>query len=208
MAKKDYLPTSQAELDEWLKNYLDEIDAIVATLGIPAAEVDPRKAKMQAGRDAYSNKNTAKVNWHSVSNTYKTTILDTITASRELTNIVKGYSGYVESMGEKLGAEKDAPVFDPTNAKPEIKLVKEVQNVTVKFNKPKEVSGVVIQSQRGNETEYFFLSIDTNSPYHDARPNLVAGQPETRKYRAIFFDDDMNDWIGQWSDVVSIEVLI
>ena len=40
---------------------------------------------------------------------------------------------------------------------------------------------------------------DTESPYVDARPLLVAGQPETREYRMRFWDKGTPN--GEWTDV-------
>ena len=59
-----------------------------------------------------------------------------------------------------------------------------------------------IQSQRGGEADFSLLAYDTNSPYLDARPPLVAGQPEVRQYRARWRDDDQP--LGDWSDIVQV----
>ena len=59
-----------------------------------------------------------------------------------------------------------------------------------------------IQSQRGSESTWSSLAFDTNSPYVDGRAPLVAGQPEQRRYRARFVDDDVP--VGDWSDVVEV----
>ena len=40
--------------------------------------------------------------------------------------------------------------------------------------------GINLYCQRGSETAPTFRARDTNSPYVDNRPLLVAGQPETR----------------------------
>lgn len=43
-----------------------------------------------------------------------------------------------------------------------------------------------------------FLDKDSKSPFGDTRPNLVAGQPELRRYRIIYLLDD--EIVGLWSD--------
>jgi hypothetical protein len=59
-----------------------------------------------------------------------------------------------------------------------------------------------IQSQRAAETTWASLAFDTNSPYVDGRAPLVAGQPEQRRYRARFVDNDVP--VGDWSDTVEV----
>jgi hypothetical protein len=52
------------------------------------------------------------------------------------------------------------------------------------------------------ETEWTTIGFDTNSPYTDARAPLVAGQPENRRYRARYRDDDQP--VGEWSDIIEV----
>lgn len=59
-----------------------------------------------------------------------------------------------------------------------------------------------IQGQRAAESEWVLVAFDTNSPYLDARAPLVAGQPEQRRYRARFRDDDLP--VGGWSAIVQV----
>ena len=47
--------------------------------------------------------------------------------------------------------------------------------------------GVYIEGRRGTGA-WEFLAIDTESPYIDERPLLVAGTPEVREYRMRFWD--------------------
>jgi hypothetical protein len=46
---------------------------------------------------------------------------------------------------------------------------------------------------------------DTNSPYVDNRPCLVATKPENRQYKAIYVQADGE--IGQASDIVTLVCL-
>jgi hypothetical protein len=72
--------------------------------------------------------------------------------------------------------------------------------VEVGFNKML-AEGVHIQSMRDGDTGFSFLSSETHSPYVDNRPLLVAGKPETRQYRAVFFQNKGE--IGNTSDPVT-----
>ncbi len=64
--------------------------------------------------------------------------------------------------------------------------------------------GVYIESRRGASALFEFLAIDTESPYEDKRPLLVAGQPEVREYRMRFWDKGTPN--GDWTDVQRVTV--
>ncbi len=85
-------------------------------------------------------------------------------------------------------------------------------------SRPKQASGLVMRGVtagisaggaggvRGagpaGETEWSTIGFDTSSPYTDGRGPLVAGQPENRRYRARYRDDD--NPVGEWSDIVEV----
>lgn len=75
--------------------------------------------------------------------------------------------------------------------------------MVVKFRKHGHQS-ILLQSQRGAETEWTTLGLDTHSLYVDNRPNLVVWQAEDRHYRACYTDRDAS--IGELSDVAVIAV--
>lgn len=111
---------------------------------------------------------------------------------------------YTPAIGEDLGIIGDESTFDPTIAKPVLKVIFTANHVRISFDHPVEVAGVRIYSQRPGEADFSFLADDTNSPYDDNRPNQGAGQAETRKYKAFFIID--SQVLGLVSDVVSISV--
>ena len=63
--------------------------------------------------------------------------------------------------------------------------------------------GVYVEGRRGTGA-WEFLAIDTESPYVDERPLLVAGTPEVREYRMRFWDKGTPN--GDWTDVVKVTV--
>ena len=71
--------------------------------------------------------------------------------------------------------------------------------VEVAFNKM-NAEGVHIYGMRDGETGFTLLASETHSPYVDNRALLVAGKPETRQYKAVFFLGKSE--IGLTSDVV------
>ena len=63
--------------------------------------------------------------------------------------------------------------------------------------------GVYIEVRR-NVGAWGFLAIDTESPYLDHTPLLVAGTPETREYRMRFWDH--GDANGDWTMVEKVMI--
>ena len=59
--------------------------------------------------------------------------------------------------------------------------------------------GVDVESQRAAETAWTYLAFDGFSPYVDDRPPLVPDQPEERRYRLRYRDNDLP--VGEYSDV-------
>ena len=111
---------------------------------------------------------------------------------------------YTETIGTDLGivgaveTEKALPKF---SAKVEQGATHEV--VRLPFAKYTHM-GVYVESRRGVNGVWEFLAIDTESPYEDARPLLVAGQPEVREYRMRFWDKGTPN--GDWTDVAKVTV--
>lgn len=65
--------------------------------------------------------------------------------------------------------------------------------------------GVVVESRRGDETEWRHLAVDRFSPYVDTRQPLRPGQPERREYRLRYLDED--DPVGPYSDVIVVHTM-
>lgn len=114
-------------------------------------------------------------------------------------------AGYTDAIGADLaivgsedGAVKPAPKFSST-----LKQGAGCQCVSFAFSKYGHM-GVHIESRRGAAGVWEFLAVDTESPYMDERPLLVAGQPEVREYRMRFWDKGTAN--GDWTDVASVTV--
>jgi len=117
-------------------------------------------------------------------------------------------ANYTESIGTDLGIVGAVIGNTPgaANATPrfraEILQGSGVQTVNLTFFKYGHMGGY-IESRRGNGA-FEFLAIDTESPYLDERPLLVAGTPEVREYRMRFWDKGTPN--GDWTDVVKVSV--
>ncbi len=118
---------------------------------------------------------------------------------------IKAHPGYTDAIGEQLQiVASKTDELNPSEAKPTFKAVPSVGKITLDWTKG-DFDSVVIESQRGAETTYTFLDKDFKSPFVDMRPNLVAGQPEVRRYRMIHLLDD--EVVGTYSDEVAITTM-
>lgn len=113
---------------------------------------------------------------------------------------IKTSAGYSESIGEQLlivqPETEDAisPDTKPTGQATVLPAIVRIDWVKGKFD------GVIIESQRGDETVWSRLDRDTRSPFDDERPNVSAGKPEERRYRLQYFLGD--ETIGTYSDLI------
>lgn len=128
-----------------------------------------------------------------------------ISRIRAVIGRIKAHPGYTDAIGEQL--QIIASKTDDLNlaeAKPTFKAAPSVGKVTLDWTKG-DLDGVVIEGQRGTEMTFTLLDKDFKSPFVDMRPNLVAGQPEVRRYRMIYLLDDAV--VGTYSDVVEITTM-
>ena len=116
---------------------------------------------------------------------------------------VKASPGYTGAIGDQLRINPGAsPAPDPATAKPLLAAAPQAMS-RIRIDWQRSGSdGVDLQGQRDVETEWTSLGVKTSGTFTDARPPLLAGKPEVRRYRAIFIQGDLP--VGLWSDVVTV----
>lgn len=113
---------------------------------------------------------------------------------------LKSASGYTLEIGEFLGIEPKG--VDPIPVAPaDIVPVAENGYVKLEFSKL-TWQGAVVEGQRGDETGWTVLASVFQPPFVDARPPLVPGMAEPRRYRLQYIDS--NGPIGTYSQVVQV----
>lgn len=122
----------------------------------------------------------------------------------DLVEELKEADGYNTTIGEDLGVigAEDTAVHPAPEMELRVLQGAPCQCVEVRFVKYGHM-GVYIESRR-NGGAWEMLAIDTESPYADERPLLVAGTPEIREYRARFWDKGEAN--GEWTDVARVTV--
>ena len=118
---------------------------------------------------------------------------------------VKAAPGYTSAIGDQLRVNAGSPPPpNPATARPELGTAA-LAMFQVRLDWPRyDFGGIELQTQRAAETDWTSLGVKTAVEFTDARPPLVAGQPEVRRYRAIFVLNDAP--VGLWSNVVSVTV--
>jgi hypothetical protein len=123
-----------------------------------------------------------------------------IARARQRAERIKAHPAYTQAIGEDCRIVAPAPPPGPTQ--PTLAAAAQTDfAVRLKFAMLGH-DQIEIQSQRAAEAAWSSLAFDTNSPYLDGRAALLAGQPEERRYRARFVDDDAP--VGDWSDIVEV----
>lgn len=113
---------------------------------------------------------------------------------------IKATNGYTKAMGEDLGIE--SPKSTPILGKPKFKATPTPNSVVRLDWVKRRASGVIVESQRGDETTWTVLGRDTLSPYFDTRAPLVNGVPEIRRYRIRYLMGDAA--VGDYSAILTI----
>jgi hypothetical protein len=201
--KKDFIPVVLGDLDTWEVNFKNKLPDIAAQLGINATEVTAAITLLDAHRNSYAEANKKRNESKAATSANADAQKKAVKAIREISTRIKSAKDYTQAIGNELKIIGSETLLDLASAKPTLTISKEGSGIIIKFPKG-QTDGVHIFCKRGTQTEFSFLAVDTVSPYHDNRPNLVAGQSEKREYKAWYFLDE--GIIGQESDVVSINV--
>ena len=112
-------------------------------------------------------------------------------------------NGCSDEIAKDLGIVGSDIANSFTKAQPAIKLLLTAGIITGKYKRG-ELSGIHLECMRGTETVFSFLLTANKASFSDERPNLIAGQAETRHYRAWFILND--EVVGVVSSVVSISI--
>ncbi|MFI5218838.1 MAG: hypothetical protein ACHQNT_05060 [Bacteroidia bacterium] len=203
MAKQDYLPDEIDDLDTWHQTWLNNIAAVLASLGLAATHADAVKTKVNKVRTSFQDWKDKKAEAISFSNIFKADRKTAEEAVRPYSKNLKTTPGYTPAIGSTIGIEGPEESIDPATAKPALKGSYTGGEGVIKFKDHKAARSIRFTSKRGSETAFTYLADDTNSPYNDTRANLDPAKPETRKYIGQYVDVD-GKLIGLQSDEITI----
>lgn len=116
--------------------------------------------------------------------------------------LMKESKGYTVGIGEEIGIEALSVERIPT-APEHISPVVDHGMVRLDFT-TSVWQGVLVESQRADEVAWTLLGTVFFSPFVDARPPLLPGLAEARRYRMRYVD--ASDAVGGYSQVVQVIV--
>lgn len=123
---------------------------------------------------------------------------------RSLVNRIRNSPNYTDSIGQDLGI---VPPATPVAAV--IKPLAEafaLPNSEVKLTVVKKgFKAVLVETQRAAETTWESLGVKLRAQCIDARPPLVPGLPEVRRYRFRYMDGDTP--VGDYSSVETVTTI-
>jgi hypothetical protein len=115
---------------------------------------------------------------------------------------LRNSSGYTELIGQELGIEPKGVEQVPT-APDNIIPLTDHGMVRLDFSKA-TWQGVIVESQRDTETDWKVLGTVFETPFVDARPPVVPGVAEARRYRLRYVDSE--DVVGAYSAIIQVIV--
>lgn len=204
MPKTDFIPKRDGDLDAYELNFLNKLTFHSSTLGIDPAEVAAINSKVNSHRMSFANVISKRAESKSANEDNVTKKRNAVNELRRAAKLVKSLSNYNSAIGDDLqviGPDKPPRIFNAL--KPTLAAKVNGQEVLIRFRKD-DTDGIKIFSKRGDETEFTFLVLTTQSPYVDKRPKLISNKPEQREYYAGFFED-IHD-IGIQSDVIKVTI--
>ncbi|MGA2029814.1 MAG: hypothetical protein ABSG87_07055 [Verrucomicrobiota bacterium] len=185
MPKKSYVPKDQDGYVKWHDNLKGGVTA--TTPGATAADVTMLTTDNTALHAKVTAATTADNAAKAAHADLNTAIATSKTNARALAQRIKRSTAYTTMLGDQLGIEGPEDSIDLTQQKPTLSTVAKAAGVVeVDFNKM-SAEGMHIYSMRDGDAGFTLLASETHAAYVDKRPLLVAGKPETRQYKAVFF---------------------
>lgn len=221
----DYMPRIETDLMVWFTDHAAGVATHGATVGLSAADItqastdDKTVTHAVNGRSLYNSKAQEFTAYKDIllyaplNEPLPTTptapavgvlpvgaLAACVARARQRAERIKAHPNYTTAIGEDCRII--APVTPPGPTQPTLAAVAETSFAVRLTFAMRGHDQLEIQSQRGSESTWSSLAFDTNSPYLDGRAPLIAGQPEQRRYRARFVDNDVP--VGDWSDTVEV----
>jgi len=197
-----YIPKTDAEFDEWLRNFSANIGPIGTTLGLPAAKVTAavnaypawqvlyvaHQAAQDAARSAAEDKDAGR-------DTAKDTVREVAGMAQKNRDLTDGQRATLRITVPDTNPTPIPPDYVLNLAPPNLILDwKQRGQVTVHFGvnpaneklnaKPEHIAAARI-SYRIESGPWNFVADDTNSPYLH---NLAITEPQNVEYRAQWID--------------------
>lgn len=204
MPKTDWLLPRDGEFRDWLEHASGALPGLKTTLGLGDADTTTLTADYNKFKADLTALDTTGAAYDAAAKTKKADRTAIEARVRALVRRIKASAAYTDAIGAQLHILGTDSSTDMSSIKPTLTAtIKPNGMVELAFPKGKS-DGVNIYTQRDGDATWVFLARDTESPYVDTRPLLVAGKAEVRRYRAVYVLGD--DEVGLPSDEISVAV--
>ena len=194
----DFIPKSDGQLLLWLQNQLDKIDSHGpgTQTNLPRPMVDKIKAECKARINSINAKNQAENSYRKAVKADKNTTLGNL---RKEIGDAKRLDKVTEAVQKTLGWKIRKKEIDPDTAKPLVKVKRVVDNYKFSYNLHAFFTGIVPYRKKPGEDDWVRQREDHSSPWFENEQI-----PEGTQYRFIYLLNE--DEVGQWSDIITIDV--
>jgi hypothetical protein len=202
MAKQDPVPAAQDKFVVWH----DNLTACASspdgsTVGVTAGEKTTLAGDNATLHTGLTGVTTTRAVAKQATATMQGIMATADANARGIIGRIKKNANYTVALGDKFQIEGPEDSTTLADSQPPIKGRWTAQGALLEFVKGKS-QGVKFLSHRDGDAGFVFLATDTESPYVDNRPLLVAGKPEQRQYKAIYLLHDQET--GNWSDIITV----
>jgi hypothetical protein len=197
----DFLPSADPQLIPWLKNFSAKLQAHQKELGLTDAVVKAEEARVAALTGAIEKNEQKRAEYQAQVTATRTLKEGELGKLRATVRLLKAQPAFTEAIGRDLGILAPAGgSLRSDEAKPRLRAELAPGLVRLKFTK-EGFDGVNLYREREGGG-WDFLGHDSRSPFDDRAPLARPGQPELRRYRAVYVDRGVE--VGEPSDVVQI----
>lgn len=197
----DYLPKGDPQRIPWLKNYTSKLLVHQKALGLSDAMVKAEDARAAALIAAIEKNEQKRAEYQSQVTATFTLKEEELGRVRSSVRLIKAQPAYSEAIGRDLGIViTGGGVLREQGRKPQLRVARATGVVRLKFAK-EGFDGINLYRER-TEGGWDFLGRNTRSPLEDRTPLSRPGQPEVRRYRAIFVSKDTE--VGEPSDTLHV----
>ncbi|MFO0573726.1 MAG: hypothetical protein U1A78_07010 [Polyangia bacterium] len=197
----DFLPSADPQLIPWLKNFSAKLQLHQKELGLADSAVKAEEARVTALASAIEKNEQKRAEYQAQVTATRTLKEGELGKLRATVRLLKAQPTYTEAIGRDLGIVAPASGgLRGDEAKPRLRAELAPGLVRLKFSK-EGFDGVNLYREREGGG-WVFLGHDTRSPFEDRAPLARPGQPELRRYRAVYVDRDTE--IGEPSDTLQV----
>ena len=192
---KDYVPTTDTDLQAWVTNFVAVLNGNFAAVGLVAADVTPLTAAQTAFNTAITTQVTAEAAFRTAVAAKRVRRMTLEQTLRPLVRRIANHPGMTDALRANLNITIPNRVPSRRSVGPEIPgmvLERKPGQVAIHFGtnpgneltngKPLWASGCNIYRKMGAEADYRLIAFDTASPYVD----VVSGPAINVSYKVVY----------------------